>query len=160
MLPSCSMWCALSHVLSLQLIAAIKLLCLWPELRWLQRKAFPLVSFCWHHVWSQWRTLFILRPYLQDPQGLTPLACADCILMHDTVFDFRVLEDGGQPLSPSTHPVQCICDLFNPWPAVAHHDRLWEDERWVWGSGAVFWVYRNRPASALPSAGDFREVHP
>lgn len=41
-----------SHVLRLQLISAAKLLLLWPESRWLQRKAFPLAPFCWHHVWS------------------------------------------------------------------------------------------------------------
>lgn len=52
MLPSCSMWHTRSHVLSLQLISAVKLLHLWPESRWLQRKAFPLAPFCWHHVWS------------------------------------------------------------------------------------------------------------
>lgn len=105
-LPSCSMWHALSHVLSLQLIAAVKLLCLWPELRRLQRKAFPLVSFCWHHVWSTVTDPgtdmpSFLQPYMQDAQGLTPWACADCILMHDAVFACRVLEDATEDAHPS-----------------------------------------------------------
>lgn len=107
-LPSCSMWHALSHVLSLQLITAVKLLRLWPESRWLQRKAFPLVSFCWHHVWS---TLTdpstgmpsFLQPYLKDPQGLTSWACADCILMHDAVFACPDLDDA----TVSQHPILC-----------------------------------------------------
>lgn len=39
------------------------------------------------------------------------------------------------PVFPRARPVRCICDLFNPWPAVAHRDQPWES---VWdGCGSL-----------------------